>query len=158
MISGVRLAVDVGSVRVGVACSDPDGTLAMPLATVARDGATLAAIADLVTAHEAVEVIVGLPLSLRGGETPSTADARRFAAALAQRTVADVRLLDERLTTVSAQSALRASGRSTRASRSIVDQVAAVVLLQSALDQERRTGRAAGDRAPHDPEKPKHDR
>lgn len=157
MTRGVRLAVDVGSVRVGVARSDPDGTLAVPLATVPRDDGSVVAIAALVAAHEAVEVVVGLPLSLRGDETASTADARQFAAALAQRTGADVRLLDERLTTVSAQSALRASGRSTRTSRSIVDQVAAVVLLQSALDQERRTGRAAGDRVPHDPEKQTHD-
>lgn len=157
MINGVRLGVDVGSVRVGVARSDPDGMLATPLITVPRNDAALAAVADLVITHEAVEVIVGLPLSLRGGETASTADARRFAAALSERTGADVRLLDERLTTVSAQSALRASGRSTRASRSIVDQVAAVVLLQSALDQERRTGRAAGEGAAHDPEKQTHD-
>ncbi len=158
MISGVRLGVDVGSVRVGVACSDADGALATPLVTVPRDDAAVAAVAELVASHAAVEVIVGLPLSLKGGETASTSDARRFAAALAERTGADVRLLDERLTTVSAQSALRASGRSTRTSRSIVDQVAAVVLLQSALDQERRTGRAAGDRAAHDPENQTHDR
>ena len=157
MISGVRLGVDVGSVRVGVARSDPDGVLATPLVTVPRDGAAVGAVADLVAANQAVEVIVGLPLSLRGRETASTADARQFAAALSVRTGADVRLLDERLTTVSAQSALRASGRSTRTSRSIVDQVAAVVLLQSALDQERRTGRAAGDPAAHDPENQTHD-
>jgi putative Holliday junction resolvase len=82
---------------------------------------------------------------MRGEDTPSTQDARDFAAALAGALPAPVRLVDERLSTVSAHAALRQSGRSQRGSRSIVDQVAAVVLLQHAVDTEKQTGTAPGE-------------
>ncbi|BDV30599.1 Holliday junction resolvase RuvX [Microbacterium terricola] len=145
---GVRLGIDVGKARVGVAKCDPDGMLATPVETVARDEGAERRVIDLATEHGAVELLVGLPLNMRGEDTASTQDARGFAAALATASGLPVRLVDERLSTVSAHAALRQSGRSQRTSRSIVDQVAAVVLLQQALDVEKSTGRAAGTLVP----------
>lgn len=141
---GIRLGIDVGRARVGVARSDPDGLLAVPVETVPRKGEPVRRIAALAAEYEAFEVLVGLPLNLRGEDTPSTTDARRFAEALAAALPMPVRLVDERLSTVSAYGVLREAGRSQRDSRSIVDQVAAVVLLQQALDVERRSGDPAG--------------
>lgn len=142
---GPRLGVDVGSARVGVARSDPDGLLATPVETVARrEGDPVARVLALALEWDAVEIVVGLPMNLRGDDTASTRDAREFAAALAAGSAVPVRLVDERLSTVSAHAALRDSGRSQRSSRRIVDQVAAVVLLQHALDVEKQTGRAPG--------------
>jgi putative Holliday junction resolvase len=147
MRQGVRLGVDVGKVRVGVARSDRDGLLATPVETVQRRGddlePVLARIAAIAAELEAIELVVGLPLAMSGRDTASTADARMVADRLAQGPL-PVRLLDERLTTVSAQSALHASGRNTRGSRSVIDQVAAVILLQHALDAERARGEAPG--------------
>ena len=127
-----------------MARSDPDGLLAVPVETVPRKGEPVRRIAVLAAEYEAFEVLVGLPLNLRGEDTPSTTDARRFAEALAAALPMPVRLVDERLSTVSAHGVLREAGRSQRDSRSIVDQVAAVVLLQQALDVERRSGDPAG--------------
>lgn len=141
---GVRLGVDVGKARVGVARSDPDGLLAVPVETVPRTDESAARVLDLAAEHDAIEILVGLPVSLSGGDTASTADARTFAAQLAAASAVPVRLVDERLSTVTANDALRRAGRSQRRSRSIVDQVAAVVLLQQALDVERQSGSPAG--------------
>jgi putative holliday junction resolvase len=141
---GVRLGIDVGRARVGVARSDPDGMLAVPVETVARDDASVRRILDLADEYAAFEILVGLPTSLSGADTPSTTDAREFAASIAAATATPVRLVDERLSTVTAHDALRLSGRSQRRSRSMVDQVAAVVLLQQALDVERQSGNPAG--------------
>lgn len=141
---GVRIGVDVGRARVGVARCDPDGMLATPLETVARDEGSIARVLELTAEYDALEILVGLPIGLSGHDTPSTADARAFAAELAARTDRVVRLVDERLSTVSAHAALRQSGRSQRSSRGIVDQVAAVILLQNALDIEKRSGHASG--------------
>ncbi|MCD1267339.1 Holliday junction resolvase RuvX [Microbacterium sp. MEC084] len=146
---GVRLGVDVGRARIGVARSDPDGMLAVPVETVPRDERSIARLVELAVEYEPLEIVVGLPLNMRGEDTPSTADAREFAAQLAAAQQAPVRLVDERLSTVSAHTALRQSGRSQKGSRSIVDQVAAVVLLQHAIDSEKRTGAAAGSPAGH---------
>ena len=147
MRQGVRLGVDVGKVRVGLARSDRDGYLATPVETVQRRGddlePVLARIAAVAAELEAIELVVGLPLALSGRDTASTGDARMVADRLAEGPL-PVRLIDERLTTVSAQAALRASGRNTRGSRSVIDQVAAVILLQHALDAERASGSAAG--------------
>lgn len=145
---GVRLGVDVGKVRVGVARSDPDGLLATPVETVPRDDAAIRRVIALGEEHDVFEFVVGLPISLSGGDTPSTADARAFARALAGASATPVRMVDERLSTVSAHSALRDSGKSQRQSRRIVDQVAAVVLLQQALDVEKSTGRPPGSPVP----------
>jgi putative Holliday junction resolvase len=146
MRTGVRIGVDVGSVRIGLACSDPGGILASPLETVRRGKGDLERIAGLVAEHEAVEVIVGLPTSLSGREGPAAAEARQFAIKLARRLSPEpVRLYDERLTTVTAEAGLRKVGVRGRARREVVDQVAATVLLQAALDGERLTGRAPGE-------------
>lgn len=146
MRSGVRLAIDVGSARIGVAGCDPHGLLATPLATVPRGRGDIAELARVATERQAVEVIVGLPTALSGREGKSAADARSFAAALAgQVAPTPVRLVDERFTTVMAHDALRQGGRDSRARRSVVDQAAAALLLQSALDAERSTGRPAGE-------------
>lgn len=143
---GVRLGIDVGKARIGVARCDPHGMLATPLETVARrpDGSDIARIVELAGESDAFEIVVGLPIALSGRVTASTEDARSFAVRLASASGIGVRLVDERLSTVSAHSALRASGRSQKSSRTIVDQVAAVVILQQALDSERSTGRLPG--------------
>jgi putative Holliday junction resolvase len=144
MRRGVRLGIDVGKARVGVARSDPDALLAVPVETVPRADTAVARVVALADEYDALELLVGLPIALGGGETASTADARAFAAELAAASARPVRLVDERLSTVSAHGALRQAGRNQRQSRSIVDQVAAVVLLQQALDVERHSGKPAG--------------
>ena len=151
MRSGVRLGVDPGDVRVGVAASDPSGLLATPVETVPRGRGDLARLRAIATELGACEVVVGLPRSLSGGEGPAAAKARAFAAELAGLLAADavtVRLCDERLTTVSAEAVLRGQGRKGRQRRAVVDQAAAVVMLQNALDTERGTGRPPGELVP----------
>jgi putative Holliday junction resolvase len=146
---GVRLGIDVGSARIGVARCDPGGTLASPLTTVTRGRGDLARLAELAEQDGVIEVIVGLPTSLSGREGRAAAEARAFARGLAARLApVPVRLLDERFTTVTAHDALRAAGRDSRARRSVVDQAAAAVLLQAGLDAERSTGRPAGALVP----------
>ena len=144
MRAGVRIGVDVGKARVGVARSDRDGLLATPVETLPRDATTLPALQALVTELEPVEIVVGLPLSLSGADTASTTDARDFARALAELAGIPVRLVDERLTTVSAQRALHDAGRRAKGSRPVIDQVAAVIILQNALDSERAAARPPG--------------
>jgi putative Holliday junction resolvase len=146
MSGGVRIGVDVGTVRVGVARSDPHGMLATPVETVprAKDGSDIARVLAIADEHEAAAIVVGLPLALSGSRTASTEDAAGFAQRLADATHRPVRMVDERLSTVSAQSALRSSGRTVKNSRSVVDQVAATIILQHALDAERSNGRAQG--------------
>jgi len=141
--SGVRLAVDPGTVRIGVARSDPDGVLATPLTVVKRGKGDLAALAALAAAEQAMEILVGLPRSLSGREGAAAVTARQFAVALATR-VAPVRLFDERFTTSTAHESLRAAGHDSRARRQTVDAAAAAVLLEAALESERRTGDAPG--------------
>ncbi|MCC6856716.1 MAG: Holliday junction resolvase RuvX, partial [Microbacteriaceae bacterium] len=137
MRPGVRLGIDVGTARIGIARSDLHGMLATPVETVPRGAGDIARIRELVSEIDAVEIIVGLPLALSGRETASTGDAKEFAGRLSTACAVPVRLVDERLSTVSANSALRASGRNAKNSRSVVDQVAAVIILQHALDFER---------------------
>uniref|UniRef100_UPI0030C8C85D Holliday junction resolvase RuvX n=1 Tax=Enterococcus faecium TaxID=1352 RepID=UPI0030C8C85D len=141
---GVRLGIDVGRARVGVARSDPDGMLAVPVETVPRDDASIDRIVQIAQEYDLLEFVVGLAGNMQRPVTPSTTDAREFAAALQVRSGLPVRLVDERLSTVTAHAALRSSGRSQKKSRSIVDQVAAVVLLQQAIDMEKSTGNPAG--------------
>lgn len=137
MRRGVRVGVDVGKARVGVARCDPDALLATPLETLPRDTRTVAAVIAHAAELDALELVVGLPLSLSGADTASTTDARDFAAQLAAASAVPVRLVDERLSTVTAHRQLQAGGRRAKTSRSIVDQVAAVIILQNALDSER---------------------
>jgi putative Holliday junction resolvase len=142
---GVRLGVDVGSVRVGVAVSDPSGFLASPVETVRRDlkGLTdLERIAALVDEYEAIEVVVGLPRSLSGAEGKAAIAAREYAGLLANRLnglsrPVPVQLSDERLTTVIAGRTLSERGVRGKKHRAVVDQAAAVLILQAWLDAER---------------------
>ena len=148
---GRRLGIDVGSVRIGVAVSDPDGILATPVETVRRDrtGKHLRRLAALAVEFEAVEVVVGLPRTLADRTGPSAQDATGLAEALAARVApTPVRLADERLTTVSAQRSLRAAGVRAKDQRAVIDQAAAVAILQGWLDQRRAAlagPAAAGD-------------
>ncbi len=144
----MRLGVDVGSVRIGVARSDALGALALPLETVPRshNGADVARLVRLVRDYEAIEVIVGLPLHLAGGEGKSAQDARRFALRLQNRLPkVRVALLDERLSSSQAHGLLSEAGISTRRQRNIVDQVAAQVILEQALATESSSGVAPGE-------------
>ena len=146
MRHGVRLGIDPGDARIGVARSDPTGFLATPLETVRRGKGDLARLARLVRDEEAVEVVVGLPRSLSGGEGPAAVRTREFAVRLATRIApVVVRLQDERLTTVSAEAMLRDRGKKGAERRAVVDEVAAVLILQHALDTERATGRPPGE-------------
>jgi putative Holliday junction resolvase len=158
MRRGVRLGIDVGSVRIGVAACDPSGLLATPVETIARDSsdpdlgalpADIAQVAAHVRRLEAIEVVVGLPRSLSGAEGPAARAARAYAGQIARAIdPVPVRLVDERLSTVSAHRSLHAAGRPGRRHRSVVDQVAAVTILQAALDGER--GRSAPPGEPVD--------
>lgn len=148
MRRGRRLGVDVGDARIGVASSDPDGLLATPVETVpGRDvPAAQRRLADLVAEYEPLEVVVGLPRSLGGGEGPAAAKVRGFADTLARKiTPVPVRLVDERMSTVTATQGMRASGVSSKRGRSRVDQAAAVVILQNALETERNSGTVPGE-------------
>ncbi|MGZ4493819.1 MAG: Holliday junction resolvase RuvX [Nocardioides sp.] len=143
---GVRIGVDVGDVRIGVARCDPAGLIATPVETVRRGEGDLARLQAVGTEEEAIEFVVGLPRSLSGGEGPAAAKVRQFAALLAGRVApVPVRLCDERLSTVTAESVLRSQGRKGQKRRAVVDQAAAVVILQSALDTERSTGVPPGE-------------
>ena len=146
MRPGVRIGIDAGAVRIGVAESDPAGLIATPVETVPRAGGDLARIAAIVADRAAIEVVVGLPRSLSGREGPSAITVREFAAELAAALApVPVRLVDERLTTVTAERVLRDRGRKGARRRAVVDQAAAVVILQHALDAERASGSAPGE-------------
>jgi putative Holliday junction resolvase len=143
--SGVRLAVDVGSVRIGVARSDASGTLAVPEVTLDARKAWLEDLVGLVVEYEPLEIIVGLPVSLDGREHAAAQRAREMAAHIAARMPGTpLRLVDERLTTVAATTQLRDAGVSTRKGRAVVDQAAAVIMLQETLDTERVAGEPPG--------------
>ncbi|MDG4669014.1 Holliday junction resolvase RuvX [Mycobacterium sp. 236(2023)] len=146
---GRRLGVDVGTVRIGVAVSDPDGILATPVETVQRDkrsGRHVKRLAALVAEYEAVEVVVGLPRTLADRAGSSAQDAGEVAELLANRIApVPVRLTDERFTTVTAQRALREAGVRARGQRSVIDQAAAVGILQNWLDQRRAALPAHGE-------------
>jgi putative Holliday junction resolvase len=146
MRHGVRLGLDPGDARIGVARSDPTGFLATPLVTVKRGPGDLRRVARLVREEEAVEIVVGLPRSLAGGEGPAAAKVREFVEQLAALVApVPVRLVDERLTTVSAEAMLRDRGKTGQQRRAVVDMAAAVLILQHALDTERGTGAPPGE-------------
>ena len=143
---GPRLGVDVGDVRIGVALSDGGGLLATPVETVPGGDTSLRRLASLAREHGVVEVVVGLPLSLSGAEGPTATKVRAYAVRLA-RVVhpVPVRLVDERMTTRSAERMLRERGKKGTKRRAVVDQAAAVEILQTALDTERISGTAPGE-------------
>ena len=146
---GRRLGIDVGTVRIGVAVSDPDAILATPVETVARDRRSnkhMKRLAALVDEYQAVEVVIGLPRTLADRAGSSAQDATDVADQLAGRIApVPVRLTDERFTTVTAQRALREAGVRARGQRSVIDQAAAVGILQGWLDQRRATSPAHGE-------------
>jgi putative holliday junction resolvase len=144
---GVRIGIDVGQVRVGVAISDPDGVLATPLVTLPRDvnaapdavPSDISELARLVALHETAEVVVGLPVTLAGGHGPAAIAAERYAQRLAEViSPVPVRLTDERMSTVVASRRLSERGVRGRRQRAVVDQAAAVEILQGWLDAQRR--------------------
>lgn len=146
MRSGVRLALDWGATRIGVAACDPAGLLAYPVQTVAAGTSALDVLGRLVAEYRPIEVLVGLPRTLAGTEGQAAANVRAQAVAFAAVVPGiPVRLVDERLTTVAASRRLQAAGRSTRRQRAVIDQAAAVALLEQALDHERATGRPLGE-------------
>lgn len=136
-VRGARFAVDVGTVRVGVAASDPEGRMAFPVGTVQRTPTAAAEVAALVAERASVFIFVGLPRKLSGEEGSSAADARAFAAELAELTPVSVRLVDERFSTATASAAMRSAGRNAKKQRQVIDQAAAVVILETALDTEK---------------------
>ncbi|WP_084469665.1 Holliday junction resolvase RuvX [Jiangella gansuensis] len=143
---GVRLGVDVGSVRIGVASCDPGGLIATPVETVRRGPGDLRRLAELVAERSPIELVVGLPRSLDGKEHAAARHVRAFGADLARYVApCPVRLVDERLTTAVATRGMRASGVSSRAARPAIDQAAAMVILQDALDAERSSGEPPGE-------------
>nr|WP_026212122.1 Holliday junction resolvase RuvX [Longispora albida] len=139
---GVRVGIDVGNVRVGVSRSDPDGILATPLVTLRRDpegGAEIGEIAQIVAEYEAIEVVVGLPVALNGKEGLAAAAVRQYAARLTERLPGiGVVFADERMSTVVAGRRLAERGVKGRRQRAVVDQAAAVEILQGYLDARRR--------------------
>lgn len=142
---GRRLGLDVGTVRIGVSLSNREATLAMPLETVPRrtgfkdrDQEDIDRLLQLIQENEVTEVVVGLPRDLRGNGSSSVKHAKEIAFRIKRRRDVPVRFADERLTTVSALSAIHASGRTEKQSRAIIDQVAAVEILQSWLDARQR--------------------
>ncbi|MER5740002.1 MULTISPECIES: Holliday junction resolvase RuvX [unclassified Streptomyces] len=148
MRRGRRIAVDVGDARIGVASCDPDGVLATPVETVpGRDvPAAHRRLRQIVAEYEPIEVVVGLPRSLSGREGPAAAKVRAFAKEMAKGIApVPVRLVDERMTTVTATQGLRASGVKSKKGRAVIDQAAAVIILQNALESERVSGNPPGE-------------
>jgi putative holliday junction resolvase len=136
--TGAALGLDAGSVRVGVAASDPTGTIATPVATLSRNDPQLwERISSEAAQRGAARIVVGLPRAMSGDEGAAAAAARDFAAEVGRRTGLPVELWDERLTTVQAERALVATGMRRRRRREVVDAVAAGLMLQAWLDRSR---------------------
>lgn len=143
---GVRLGIDPGDARIGVASCDPHGILATPVETVPRGSGDVDRVAALAAELGAEVVYIGLPRSLSGGEGPAAGRVREFARELAARLAPrELRLVDERLSTVTAEAVLRDRGKKGRKRRAVVDQAAAVVILQGAIDTERAAGSPVGE-------------
>jgi len=143
------MGLDVGSVRIGVARSDPDGIMAVPVVTIEQNEHAVNAALALAQELDAAVIYVGQPVNLKGESTASTEMAIDFAQSLHAQIQAsaqpiEVRLIDERLSTVSAHNAMQSAGRSQRQSRNVIDQAAAVVILEHALATEKSAGHFAG--------------
>ena len=151
MLRGVRLAMDVGTVRIGVAKCDPDGMLAVPLETIPAGDRAISRALEIIKDEQAIVVYVGNPISLKGGATASTQAAIEFAQALVtevsrslETRIVSVRMIDERLSTVSAQRGLHEAGKTHKTSREVIEQAAAIVILEHALESEKRQGEFVG--------------
>ncbi|SDW49375.1 putative holliday junction resolvase [Arthrobacter sp. cf158] len=161
---GVKLGVDVGTVRVGLAMCDPDGILATPFKTVGRDAkknSDVRVVVKHASELPAVQIFVGLPRTMKGEERASAEMAMTYAELLAAELVRagldiPVNLVDERLSTVTAHRNLHEAGMSSRNHRKVVDQVAAAGILQHAIDMQKARGTDVGRRvqAPAQSEKP----
>lgn len=142
---GVRLAIDWGKARIGVAACDRDGLLAYPVATVPNDAQTLRRLAEIVAEYEPVELLLGMPVNLAGQHGPAAQAMTQVADQLGAGLGVRLRVVDERLSTANAARKLAASGKSSRRRRGIIDQAAAVDILEQALEYERRTGQPPGN-------------
>ena len=142
---GVRIALDWGDVRIGVAACDPEGVLAYPIDTVRAGDQEIAKLTAVINEYEPIEVLVGLPRSLSGGEGPAAGKARERAARLADAVSVPVRLVDERLTTVTASQRLSESGKRAKEQRRLIDAAAAVTILEHALEFEQAQGVPPGE-------------
>ncbi len=155
---GVRLALDWGKAHIGVAACDRDAILSYPVETIAAADRPLDRVRALVAEYEPFEVLVGLPVALSGREEIAAGTMRQVAVQVAGVVSVPVRLVDERLTSAAAHRKLSAAGRSSRQRRGVIDQAAAVAILEGALESERRTGRAPGELVSGNPEPPRADR
>ena len=142
---GVRLAFDWGDARIGVAACDRDGVLAYPVNTVRAGADEIGDLVGLVAEYEPIEVLVGLPRSLGGGEGPAAAKARERGKRLASAMRVPVRLVDERLTTVTASQRLHEGGKRAKEQRELIDAAAAVAILELALAFEQSQGIPPGE-------------
>jgi putative holliday junction resolvase len=145
MRQGVRLALDWGDARIGVAACDRDAVLSYPLKTVQAGSDEVAELLAIVAEYEPIEVLIGLPRSLSGGEGPAAAKARERALRLVEATSTPVRLIDERLTTVTASQRLSASGKRAKQQRELIDAAAAAAILEHALAYEHSRGVPPGE-------------
>lgn len=147
MRAGRRLAIDVGKVRIGIAASDFHAILASGVATITRSddlSVSISEILDLVAEIQPIEIYVGYPISLSGTSNSSSSDATRFAKEISKGLSVPLRLIDERMTTITAGNALKLSGRDSKTGRKVIDQIAATVILEQALETERLTGKVPG--------------
>ncbi|AXE38795.1 Holliday junction resolvase RuvX [Acidipropionibacterium virtanenii] len=143
---GTRIAIDWGKARIGVAACDPRGILAYPVETVATRDRPISRLCEIVAEYEPVEIVMGLPVALDGTERIAARDVRRAGDRLAEAVAPiPVRYVDERMTTRTAARALHEAGRDARHQRSVIDQAAAVAILEHVLEQARTSG-AEGDR------------
>ena len=131
------LGIDLGSVRVGLAVSDPLGMFAQPLDVVARDD-VMTSIAERIDELSVEEIVVGIPLNMDGSHGPGAEAALAFADELRASTGLPVSCFDERLSTVEAERTMRAGGTKAKAQRGVVDKVAAAIVLQAYLDSRQR--------------------
>ena len=140
MQRGRRIAFDYGDIRIGVAVCDPDGIISSPLAVLrAEDKNLRSEIQSLIAEYEPVQIFIGLPKQLSGAESSSAEKARTFGAMLDELSKIEIVYIDERLSTVSAQSKLREAGKSTRESKELIDAMAAVEILELGLQNARST-------------------
>ena len=147
MQSGRRVALDYGSVRIGVAMSDSSGLLASPYDNFEAQSPELSGqISNFLKEHQPIYIVVGNPRHLSGQSSAKSESVLQFIELLKSVTDTPIYLLDERLTTVSAARSLKDAGISTKESRSLIDSAAAVAILESAMNQERLQGAPSKDR------------
>ena len=141
MRTGRRLAFDYGQVRIGVAVSDLSGLIASPIATLlAQDALLPDQLLSLIQEYEPIYLVVGEPRHLSGASNPSLVAARAFGELLESMTSLPIHFIDERMSTVSAAKNLREAGHNAKSSKGLIDAMAATMILESALERERRAG------------------